>query len=67
MSDDNKDKLLAARQVVKETLEDKGLFVEEMSAEIGLQISLTKFGLPTMYATVPESEIQYLVDNDLEI
>lgn len=62
-----KEQLLAARQVVRETLESQNLFVEDMSNEIGLTISLTRFGLPTMYAAVAESEIRYMVENDLAI
>lgn len=61
------EKLKATRQFCKEQLESKGLFVEEMSDEIGLTISLTQFGLSTIYATVGQDEIEYIVDNEVEL
>ena len=67
MNKEYEDKLLATRQFCKEQLENKGLFVEELTEEIGLSISLTQFGLSTIYATVPQSEIEYIVDNEVEL
>lgn len=67
MTDEYKDKLLATRQFCKEQLESHGMFVEEMSSEIGLTISLTKFGLSTVYATVGQDEMEYIVDNEVEL
>lgn len=61
------DSLKATRQFCKEQLESHGLFVEDLSNEIGLSISLTKFGLSTVYATVPQTEIEYIVDNEVEL
>ena len=65
MNKEYEDKLLATRQFCKEQLESKGLFVEDLNEEIGLSISLTQFGLSTIYATVPQSEIEYIVDNEV--
>lgn len=67
MNDEYIDKLKATRQFCKEQLEAKGLFVEDMSTEIGLSISLTQFGLSTVYATLPQTEIEYIVDNEVEL
>jgi len=61
------DKLKATRQFCKEQLESKGLFVEETSDQIGLSISLTQFGLSTIYATLTQEEIEYIVDNEVEL
>lgn len=61
------EKLKEARQLFKERLESKGLFAEEKSDEIGLTISLTQFGLSTIYATIGQEEIEYYVDNDVEL
>lgn len=67
MNKEYEDKLLATRQFCKEQLESNGLFVEELTEEIGLSISLTQFGLSTIYATVPQTEIEYIVDNEVEL
>lgn len=67
MNEEYTDKLKATRQFCKEQLESHGLFVEDMSSEIGLSISLTKFGLSTVYATVSQEEIEYIVDNEVEL
>lgn len=67
MSEEYIDQLKATRQFCKEQLESKGLFVEEMSSEIGLTISLTSLGLSTVYATLPQTEIEYIVDNEVEL
>lgn len=67
MKEEYIEKLKATRQFCKEQLESKGLFVEDMSSEIGLSISLTQLGLSTIYATLPQKEIEYIVDNELEL
>lgn len=67
MNEEYIEKLKATRQFCKEQLESNGLFVEDMSSEIGLSISLTKFGLSTVYATLPQTEIEYIVDNEVEL
>ncbi len=67
MNEEYIEKLKATRQFCKEQLESKGLFVEDMSSEIGLSISLTKLGLSTVYATVSQKEIEYIVDNEVEL
>ena len=61
------DKLKATRQFCREQLMSKGLFVEDLSDEIGLNISLTSLGLNTVYATLPQTEIEYIVDNEVEL
>ena len=61
------DKLKATRQFCREQLMSKGLFVEDLSDEIGLIISLTSLGLNTVYATLPQTEIEYIVDNEVEL
>lgn len=61
------EKLKETRAKCKEILESKGLFVEDCSDEIGLSISLTQFGLSTIYATLTQEEIEYIVDNELEL
>ena len=63
MNEDYKKKLEQTREKCKEILESKGLYVEDMRDEIGLVISLTQFGLSTVYATVTQEEIEYIVDN----
>ena len=67
MKEEYIDKLKATRQFCKEQLESKGLFVEELSNEIGLSISLTSLGLSTVYATLSQEEIEYIVDNEVEL
>ena len=67
MNKEYKDKLLATRQFCKEQLESKGLYVEDLSDEIGLSISLTSLGLSTVYAKLPQEEIEYIVDNEVEL
>lgn len=61
------EKLNQTRDICKKTLESHGLFVEEKSDEIGLTISLTQLGLSTIYADLPQSEIEYIVDNEVEL
>lgn len=60
-------KLEATRDFCKKQLESKGLFVEETSDQIGLSISLTQFGLSCIYATLTQEEIEYIVDNEVEL
>lgn len=67
MKDEYKEKLEETRAKCKEILESQGLFVEDCSDEIGLSISLTRFGLSTIYATLTQEEIEYIVDNEIEI
>lgn len=67
MNEEYVDKLKATRQFCKEQLESKGLYVEDMRDEIGFTISLTQFGLSTVYATVSQEEIEYIVDNEVEL
>lgn len=67
MNEEYIDKLKATRQFCREQLESKGLFVEELSDEIGLSISLTSLGLSTVYAKLPQEEIEYIVDNEVEL
>jgi len=55
------------RDECRKILESKGLFVGDCSDQIGLSISLTKFGLSTIYATLTQQEIEYIVDNELEL
>lgn len=61
------ERLKEAQKLFKKTLEDKGLFVEELSDEYGLSISLTQFGLSTIYATISQDELEYYLDNDVEL
>lgn len=61
------EKLKDLRQQVKTQLESKGLYVEEGGEDISLSISLTQFGVSTMYATVTQEELEYFVDNEIEI
>ena len=61
------DKLKATREFCREQLESKGLFVEDLSDEIGLSISLTSLGLSTVYAKLPQTEIEYIIDNEVEL
>lgn len=61
------EKLKETREICRERLQSKGLFVEDMSDEIGLSISLTQFGLSTIYASLPQEEIEYIVDNEVEL
>lgn len=67
MNEEYIDKLKATRQFCREQLEAKGLFVEDLSDEIGLSISLTSLGLSTIYAKLPQTEIEYIVDNEVEL
>lgn len=62
-----KEQLTDLRDKVQKQLESKGLYVEHTSDEIGLSISLTQFGLSTMYATVTQEELEYFLDNELEL
>lgn len=66
-TDEYIDKLKATRQFCKEQLEAKGLYVEDSGADISLSISLTQFGLSTVYATLTQEEIEYIVDNEVEL
>ena len=61
------EKLKATREFCKQQLQSKGLHVEETSDQIGLSISLTQFGLSTIYATLTQEEIEYIVDNEVEL
>lgn len=61
------DKLKEAREICKKQLESKGLYVEECSDEIGLSISLTQFGLSTVYAKLTQEELEYIIDNEVEL
>ena len=61
------DKLKATREFCREQLMSKGLPVEDLSDEIGLSISLTSLGLSTVYAKLPQEEIEYIVDNEVEL
>lgn len=67
MNEEYIDKLKATREFCRGQLESKGLFVEDLSGEIGLSISLTSFGLSTVYAKLPQEEIEYIVDNEVEL
>lgn len=60
-------KLGELRDEVKKRLEREGLFVEETSDQIGLSISLTQFNCSTMYATITQEELEYFVDNEVEL
>lgn len=60
-------KLIETRDKCKSILTDKGLFVEDTFDEIGLSISLTQFGLSTVYATLTQQELEYIIDNDVEL
>lgn len=51
-----------ARDYMKKTLTNKGLYVEEGS-DGSLSISLTQFSLSCVYATVDNDEIDYFIDN----
>ena len=59
--------LKIARDKCREHLEKHGFFVEDTSEQIGLSISLTQFGLETIYATLTQEELEYIVDNGTEI
>jgi hypothetical protein len=61
------EKLKATQQLCKKQLESKGLHIEECSDEMGLSISLTQFGLSTIYATLTQEELEYIVDNEIEL
>lgn len=61
------ERLKEAQKLFKERLEYKGLLVEETSDEIGLTISLTQFGLSTIYATIGQDELEYYLDNEVEL
>ena len=67
MNEEYIDKLRATREFCREQLMSKGLFVEDLSDEIGLSISLTSLGLSTVYAKLPQEEIEYIVDNEVEL
>ena len=67
MNEEYIDKLKATREFCREQLMSKGLFVEDLSDEIGLSISLTSLGLSTVYAKLPQEEIEYIVDNEVEL
>lgn len=67
MNEEYIDKLRATREFCREQLMSKGLFVEDLSDEIGLSISLTSLGLSTIYATLPQTEIEYIIDNEVEL
>ena len=67
MNEEYIDKLKATREFCREQLMSKGLFVEDLSDEIGLSISLTSLGLSTVYAKLPQTEIEYIVDNEVEL
>ena len=67
MTDTYIEELKTARLLCRKRLEDGGLYVEDMQDEIGLAISLTKFGLDAVYANLPQTEIEYIVDNEVEL
>lgn len=67
MNEEYIDKLRATREFCREQLMSKGLFIEDLSDEIGLSISLTSLGLSTIYATLPQTEIEYIIDNEVEL
>lgn len=67
MSQEYIEKLEAKREECRAILKSKGLYVEDMAEEIGLIISLTQFGLSTIYANLPQSELEYILDNDVEL
>ena len=67
MNEEYIDKLKATREFCREQLMSKGLSVEDLSDEIGLSISLTSLGLSTVYAKLPQEEIEYIVDNEVEL
>ena len=67
MNEEYIDKLRATREFCREQLMSKGLLVEDLSDEIGLSISLTSLGLSTIYATLPQTEIEYIIDNEVEL
>lgn len=67
LKDSYKKKLLKKRDECKEILEKNGLFVENCSDQVGLSISLTRFGLSTIYATLTQEELEYIVDNEVEL
>ncbi len=61
------EKLIAKRDECKAILKAKGLHVEDLSEEIGLTISMTQFGLSTVYASITQAEIEWIVDNEVEL
>lgn len=61
------EKLKETRDLCKKILESKGLYVEYCNDDISLSISLTQFGLSTIYATLTQEEIEYIVDNEVEL
>lgn len=61
------DKLVAMKDFCAERLRSKGLHVEDTGDQIGLSISMTQFGLSTIYATLTQEEIEYIVDNEIEL
>ena len=67
MTDEYIDKLKAKRQFCKEQLQQHDLYVEDNPKDFGLTISLTKFGLSAVYATLTQEEIEYIVDNEVEL
>ena len=67
MNEEYINKLKATREFCREQLMSKGLLVEDLSDEIGLSISLTSLGLSTIYATLPQTEIEYIIDNEVEL
>ena len=67
MNEEYINKLKATREFCREQLMSKGLCVEDLSDEIGLSISLTSLGLSTVYAKLPQEEIEYIVDNEVEL
>lgn len=61
------EKLVAMKDFCAERLRSKGLHVEDTGDQIGLSISMTQFGLSTIYATLTQEEIEYIVDNEIEL
>lgn len=61
------DKLITTREKCREILTQNGLPVGDMRHEIGLTISLTHFGLDCAYANLPQDEIEYIADNEVEL
>ena len=67
MKDSYIKKLEEKREECREILKRKGLHVEDTDEGIGLSISLTQFGLSTVYATLTQQEIEYIVNNEIEL
>lgn len=57
----DKEKFDKVKNYMRRQLESKGLYVE--SGEHNLSVSLTQFGLSTVYADISADEIQYCLES----